>query len=39
MKFWLDNPVHPLEMRQAFTDYVLHYSTPLPSYYLMASRG
>ena len=34
MKFWLDNPVHPLEMRPAFTDYVLNYSTPLPSYYL-----
>ena len=34
MAFWLDNPAHPAEMRPAFTDYVLNYSTPLPSYYL-----
>ncbi|MFZ6030650.1 MAG: ABC transporter substrate-binding protein [Chloroflexota bacterium] len=34
MKLWLDNPTHPLEMRPAFTDYVVNYSTPLPSYYL-----
>jgi len=34
MSSWLDNPVHPLEMRPAFTDYVVNYSTPLPSYYL-----
>ena len=34
MKFWLDNPAHPLEMRPAFTDYVVNYSVPLPSYYL-----
>ena len=34
MKFWLDNPVHPADMRPAFTDYVMNYSVPLPSYYL-----
>lgn len=34
MKFWLDNPAHPMEMRLAFTDYVLNDSVPLPSYYL-----
>lgn len=34
MVFWLDNPAHPIETRPAFTDYVLNYSTPLPSYYL-----
>jgi multiple sugar transport system substrate-binding protein len=34
MKFWLDNPVHPAEMHLAFTEYVLNYSVPLPSYYL-----
>jgi multiple sugar transport system substrate-binding protein len=34
MNIWLDNPVHPLEMHPAFTDYVLNYSVPLPSYYL-----
>ncbi len=34
MKFWLDNPAHPVEMRPAFTDYIVNYSTPLPSYYL-----
>ena len=34
MSSWLDNPVHPLEMRPVFTDYVVNYSTPLPSYYL-----
>jgi len=31
---WLDNPVHPLEMRPAFTDYVVNHTAPLPSYYL-----
>jgi multiple sugar transport system substrate-binding protein len=34
MKFWLDNPAHPVDMRAAFTDYIVSYSTPLPSYYL-----
>ncbi len=34
MKIWLDNPAHPAAMQPAFTDYVLNYSTPLPSYYL-----
>jgi len=34
MNSWLDNPAHPLEMRSVFTDYVVNYSTPLPSYYL-----
>lgn len=34
MNSWLDNPAHPLEMRPVFTDYVVNYSTPLPSYYL-----
>jgi multiple sugar transport system substrate-binding protein len=34
MKFWLENPAHPVEMRLAFTDYIVNYSTPLPSYYL-----
>jgi multiple sugar transport system substrate-binding protein len=34
MKIWLDNPAHPVEMRLAFTDYVVNYSVPLPSYYL-----
>jgi hypothetical protein len=34
MKAWLDNPAHPVEMRPAFTDYVVNNSTPLPSYYL-----
>ena len=34
MKLWLDNPVHPLETRLAFTDYVVNYSVPLPSYYV-----
>jgi multiple sugar transport system substrate-binding protein len=34
MKFWLDNPAHPAGMWPAFTDYILSYSTPLPSYYL-----
>jgi ABC-type glycerol-3-phosphate transport system substrate-binding protein len=34
MKTWLDNRAHPLEMQPAFTDYVLNYSTPIPSYYL-----
>ncbi len=34
MKFWLDNPLHPPETRPAFTDYIVNYSRPLPSYYL-----
>ena len=34
MKFWLDNPAHPLETRPAFTDYILEYSMPIPSNYL-----
>jgi multiple sugar transport system substrate-binding protein len=34
MKAWLDNPAHPLDSHLAFTDYVIHFSTPLPSYYL-----
>jgi multiple sugar transport system substrate-binding protein len=34
MRLWLDNPVHPLETRLAFTDYVVNYSVPLPSYYV-----
>lgn len=34
MKTWLDNPAHPLSMQAAFTDYILSYSIPLPSYYL-----
>jgi multiple sugar transport system substrate-binding protein len=34
MKLWLDNPAHPFETQPAFTDYVLDYSTPIPSYYL-----
>jgi multiple sugar transport system substrate-binding protein len=34
MKLWLDNPVHPVETRTAFTDYVVNYSVPLPSYYI-----
>lgn len=34
MKFWLDNPAHPASMSSAFTDYIVSYSTPLPSYYL-----
>ena len=34
MDIWLDNPAHPVEMRLAFTDYVVNYSVPLPSYYL-----
>ncbi len=34
MKTWLDNPAHPPGMQAAFTDYILSYSTPLPSYYL-----
>ena len=34
MKLWLDNPAHPAEMRPAFTDYIVNYSSPLPSYYL-----
>jgi multiple sugar transport system substrate-binding protein len=34
MKLWLDNPAHPAEMKPAFTDYIVSYSTPLPSYYL-----
>jgi multiple sugar transport system substrate-binding protein len=34
MKYWLDNPAHPASMHPAFTDYIVSYSTPLPSYYL-----
>lgn len=34
MKLWLDNRTHPFEAQPAFTDYVLNYSTPIPSYYL-----
>ncbi|RPI32133.1 MAG: sugar ABC transporter substrate-binding protein, partial [Chloroflexota bacterium] len=34
MKFWLDNLAHPAAMRPAFTEYILSYSRPLPSYYL-----
>lgn len=34
MKFWLNNAAHPAEMQPAFTDYVLNYSVPLPSYYV-----
>ncbi len=34
MNIWLDNPVHPVETRLAFTDYIVNYSMPLPSYYL-----
>jgi multiple sugar transport system substrate-binding protein len=34
MGIWLDNPVHPAETRLAFTDYIVNYSRPIPSYYL-----
>lgn len=34
MALWLDNPVHPPEMQPAFTDYIVNYARPLPSYYL-----
>ena len=34
MKCWLDNPAHPADARPAFTDYILNYSMPIPSYYL-----
>jgi multiple sugar transport system substrate-binding protein len=34
MKVWLDNPVHPIETRLAFTDYIVNYSVPMPSSYL-----
>lgn len=34
MKFWLDNPAHPAELRPVFTDYVMHHTAPLPSYYI-----
>jgi len=34
MKYWLDNTAHPASMQAAFTDYILSYSKPLPSYYL-----
>ncbi|HSL42427.1 MAG TPA: sugar ABC transporter substrate-binding protein [Anaerolineales bacterium] len=34
MNIWLDNPAHPAEARPAFTDYILNYSMPIPSYYL-----
>lgn len=34
MSIWLDNPAHPLDARLAFTDYIVNYSMPMPSYYL-----
>lgn len=34
MNLWLDNPTHPREMWPTFTDYVVNYSVPLPSYYI-----
>jgi len=34
MGLWLDNPAHPVEAHPAFTDYIVHYSMPIPSYYL-----
>jgi multiple sugar transport system substrate-binding protein len=34
MRFWLDNPAHPAELRPVFTDYVMNNTTPLPSYYV-----
>jgi len=34
MRFWLDNPAHPVEMHPAFTDYIVNYSVPMPSSYL-----
>jgi multiple sugar transport system substrate-binding protein len=34
MKLWLDNAAHPAEAKPTFTDYVVNYSRPLPSYYL-----
>ena len=34
MKLWLDNAAHPTEARPTFTDYIVNYSRPLPSYYL-----
>ena len=34
MNIWLDNPAHPGDARPAFTDYILNYSMPIPSYYL-----
>ena len=34
MSIWLDNPAHPADSRLAFTDYIVNYSMPLPSYYL-----
>lgn len=34
MNIWLDNPAHPAEARPAFTEYIVNYSMPLPSYYL-----
>ncbi len=30
----LDNPTHPVETHPVFTNYVIDYSIPLPSYYL-----
>lgn len=34
MMFWLNNPAHPASMTATFSDYIVSYSTPLPSYYL-----
>jgi multiple sugar transport system substrate-binding protein len=34
MKFWLDNPAHPVDSHLAFTKYIVDYSLPLPSAYL-----
>lgn len=34
MKFWLDNPAHPVDSHPAFTTYIVDYSMPLPSSYL-----
>jgi multiple sugar transport system substrate-binding protein len=33
-KLWLDNSVHPFNTQSTFTDYVVNYSMPLPSYYV-----
>jgi multiple sugar transport system substrate-binding protein len=34
MSIWLDNAAHPVEAHPAFTDYIINYSLPMPSYYL-----
>lgn len=34
MKFWLDNPAHPVDSHPAFTKYIVDCSMPLPSAYL-----